>query len=83
LFASIRKGDIPAEGEYGAYSSMTSILGRMATYSGREVKWQEALTSPLVISPVETFRSFEDKPPVLPNADLTYAIATPGVTKVL
>ncbi|MGV2339312.1 MAG UNVERIFIED_CONTAM: hypothetical protein LVR18_36645 [Planctomycetaceae bacterium] len=47
------------------------------------MKWQEALTSPLVISPVETFRSFEDKPPVLPNADLSYAIATPGVTKVL
>jgi predicted dehydrogenase len=83
LFAAIRKGDIPAEGEYGAYSSMTSILGRMATYSGREVSWQDALTSPLVISPVETFRSFDDKPPVLPNADLSYTIATPGVTKVL
>ncbi len=83
LFASIRKGDIPNEGEYGAYSSMTSILGRMATYSGREVTWDEALKSDVCISPVEQYKSFMDTPPILPNADMTYPIPTPGVTKVL
>lgn len=83
LFAAIRRGEIPNEGEYGAYSSMTSILGRMATYSGREVSWTEALNSNLVISPVEKFTSFNDTPPIVPNADLTYPIPTPGVTKVL
>ncbi len=82
LFAKIRKGDIPNEGEYGAYSSMTSVLGRMATYSGREISWADALASGS-ISPVETFHSFNDTPPILPNADLTYPIPTPGVTKVL
>jgi predicted dehydrogenase len=83
LFASIRRGEIPNEGEYGAYSSMTSILGRMATYSGREVSWAEALNSNLVISPVEKFTSFNDTPPIVPNAELIYPIPTPGVTKVL
>jgi predicted dehydrogenase len=83
LFAAIRRGEIPNEGEYGAYSSMTSILGRMATYSGVEVSWNEALNSNLVISPVEKFHSFNDTPPILPRADMTYPIPTPGVTKVL
>jgi len=83
LFASIRRGEIPNEGEYGAYSSMTSILGRMATYSGREVSWTEALNSNLVISPVEKFTGFNDTPPIVPNAELIYPIPTPGVTKVI
>jgi len=83
LFASIRRGEIPNEGEYGAMSSMMSVLGRMATYSGREISWDEALNSNLSISPVEKFHSFDDTPPVLPNADMTYPIPTPGVTKVL
>ena len=83
LFAAIRRGDIPNEGEYGAYSTMTAILGRMATYSGREIRWDEALASQIVVSPVEQFHSFDDKPPVLPNDDMTYPIPTPGITKVL
>lgn len=83
LFASLRRGEIPNEGEYGAMSSMMSILGRMATYSGREIGWEEALNSNLSISPVEKFHSFDDTPPILPNADMTYPIPTPGVTKVL
>lgn len=83
LFAQIRRGEIPNEAEYGAYSSMTSILGRMATYSGREVGWDEALKSDVCISPVEQYHSFDDTPPILPNPDMTYPIPTPGVTKVL
>lgn len=83
LFASIRRGEIPNEGEYGAMSTMMSVLGRMATYSGREIGWEEAINSNLNISPVEKFHSFDDMPPVMPNADLTYAIPTPGATKVL
>lgn len=83
LFASIRRGEIPNEGEYGAMSTMMSVLGRMATYSGREIGWEEAINSNLSVSPVEQFHSFDDAPPVMPNADLTYAIPTPGATKVL
>jgi predicted dehydrogenase len=83
LFAQIRRGEIPNEGDYGALSSMTSVLGRMATYSGREIRMDEALASELVVSPVDQFHSFDDTPPVLPNADLTYAIPMPGKAKVL
>jgi len=83
LFAALRRGDIPNEAEYGAYSTMTSVLGRMATYSGQRIKWKDALASNISVSPVEKFHSFSDTPPVVPNADMTYPIPTPGVTKVL
>ncbi len=42
LFANLRKGERPNEGDYGALSSMTSIFGRMATYSGQMLKWDDA-----------------------------------------
>jgi predicted dehydrogenase len=83
LFAVLRKGERPNEAEYGALSSMTAIFGRMATYSGEKIGWEESLNSELVISPVDTFTSFDDTPPVLPNADGFYPVPMPGVTKVI
>jgi hypothetical protein len=78
LFASIRRGEPYSEAEYGALSSMTSILGRMATYSGKVVTWKEALASNLSLSPKEY--DFKAAPPVLPGPDGLYAAAVPGVT---
>jgi predicted dehydrogenase len=84
LFAMIRSGNITYnEGEFGALSTMTSILGRMCTYSGEMIKWDDALNSELVVSPVEKYHSFEDTPPVTPREDGTYAIPTPGLTKTV
>jgi myo-inositol 2-dehydrogenase/D-chiro-inositol 1-dehydrogenase len=83
LFADIRAGKIADEGEWGAKSTMTAILGRMATYSGQPIKWEDALKSDVVISPVEKYTSFEDEPPTKPNADGYYARPVPGKTKVV
>src|SRR5688572_19530331 len=44
LFAAIAKGEYKfADAELGAKSTMTSILGRLATYSGQVVEWDAAL----------------------------------------
>jgi predicted dehydrogenase len=83
LFAVLRKGERPNEGEYGALSTMTSIFGRMATYSGEMLKWDEALNSELVIAPVDSITSFNDPPPVLPDEHGNYPVPLPGITKVL
>ncbi|MEZ6121765.1 MAG: Gfo/Idh/MocA family oxidoreductase [Planctomycetaceae bacterium] len=83
LFADFRSGKRPNEGEYGAMSTMTSILGRMCSYSGQEIKMADALASELVISPIDQFTSMQDTPPVLPNEDMSYNIPMPGITKVL
>ncbi|HSH94687.1 MAG TPA: Gfo/Idh/MocA family oxidoreductase, partial [Roseimicrobium sp.] len=47
LFEAIRKNTPYNELEYGATSSMTSVLGRLATYSGKEVEWDAAIQSPI------------------------------------
>ncbi len=45
FFAAIRAGAPFNEGSMVAESTLTAILGRMATYSGKEVTWQQALAS--------------------------------------
>ncbi len=80
LFAAIAKGEYKfADAENGARSTMTSILGRMATYSGQVVTWDKALTSAMDIQP--KIYAWDAAPPVLPGADGYYPIAVPGVTK--
>ena len=64
-------------------STMTAILGRMCTYSGKEIKMADALASELVVSPIDKYTSMTDTPPVLPNDDMTYNIPMPGITKVM
>ncbi|TXN34947.1 Gfo/Idh/MocA family oxidoreductase [Flagellimonas hymeniacidonis] len=81
LFASIRNKEVINNGEYGAKSTMTAILGRMATYSGKVVTWEEAMKSELSLVPEEL--SWDANPPVMPNDDGSYPIPIPGKTVVL
>lgn len=81
LFASIRSGNPINEAEAGAKSSLTAILGRMCTYSGKVVTWDEAMKSPVNLAPDEF--SLDATPKSLPGADGMYALAVPGITKVV
>ncbi|MDB5297772.1 MAG: oxidoreductase domain protein, partial [Phycisphaerales bacterium] len=81
LFAAIR-GDKPYnEGDYGASSTMTAIFGRMATYSGQELKYADALAKGVDLMPKQF--AFDAEPPVKPGKDGLYPSALPGQTKVL
>jgi hypothetical protein len=51
-------------------------MGRMATYSGQELTWDQALNSQLALRP-EAY-SFDAKPPSVPDSDGRYPIAIPG-----
>ncbi len=80
LFAAIAKGEYKfADAENGAKSTMTSILGRMATYSGKLVEWDKALNCGLNLQP--TAYSWDTLPKSLPDANGQYKIAVPGITK--
>lgn len=81
LFESIRNGGVIANGENGAKSTMSAILGRMATYSGKVVKWDEAMASDLALVPDQL--TWDSPAPVQPNADGMYTIPMPGKTTVL
>jgi len=80
LFAAIAKGEFKfTDAENGARSTMTSILGRMATYSGQVIEWDKAINSGIDIHP--KVYDWNALPPVVPDADGFYPIAVPGVTK--
>lgn len=71
LFASIRRGEPINNGQYMANSTLLAILGRMATYTGQEITWEQALNSQERLGP-ESYQWDEAPEPV---------VAVPGVTK--
>lgn len=80
LFAAIAKGEYKfADAENGAKSTMTSILGRMATYSGQVIEWDKAINSGIDIHP-KTY-DWNAETPVVPDSDGLYKIPVPGVTR--
>lgn len=81
MFAALRRGEIYNEADYGAKSSFTAILGRMATYSGKLLRWDEALATGEDLSPASY--DFAATPPVVPDANGFYPVPVPGKTEVL
>ena len=59
MFADLRNGLLPNETEYGAKSTMTAIFGRMATYSGQEIHWDDAINSKISLADVEAIQANE------------------------
>jgi hypothetical protein len=75
-FEAIRK-DLPYdETEFGAKSTLTAIMGRMAAYSGKIVDWETALNSSFTLAP--EIHSLQDAAPVLPDAHGLYALPAAG-----
>ena len=81
LFESIRNGGVIADAENGAKSTMSAIIGRMATYSGKVIKWDEAMQSNIDLAPDDL--TWDSPAPVQPNADGSYNIPKPGETVVI
>ncbi len=73
LFDSIRHGKALNNGDYMAHSTLLAIMGRMATYTGQEVTWQQALQSKEKLGPSEYQWGDIPTPP----------IAQPGVTRLI
>ena len=82
LFDAVVKGEYRyADAENAAKSTLTAIMGRMATYSGQLIEWDAALNSELSLMPKRY--AWDAEPPVLPNKEGFYPVAVPGETKVL
>lgn len=70
LFASIRSGNPRNDGHYMTYSTMLAIMGRMATYTGQTITWDQAMNSQEDLTP-----------PKYEWGDLPVAqVAMPGIT---
>jgi myo-inositol 2-dehydrogenase / D-chiro-inositol 1-dehydrogenase len=81
LVRAIRDDSPHNEGYYGADSSFTAVLGRMATYSGQVVKWDDAVAGGPDEMPAQL--AWDADPPVLPDADGGYesSVPQPGTYK--
>ena len=78
LIAALGRGEIYNEGEYGAHSTFTAILGREACYSGKVVKWDELLAKGRELAPGIDDYNLETTPPVVRGEDDKYPIPVPG-----
>jgi len=77
LIRAIREGTKLNDGWHAADSSFTGVLGRMATYSGKIVRWDEAVERGPSEMP-QRF-AFDADPPVMPDKDGNYPMPIPGV----
>jgi len=81
LFASIRNNEVINQAENGAKSTFTAIMGRMATYTGNMITWDEAMKSDKVLMPEQI--TWESTPPVVPGPDGNYPIPMPGQSQTV
>jgi predicted dehydrogenase len=78
LFAAIRNNTPHNETETGATATMTAILGRMATYTGRTVTWDEGAKSEKTLMPAKIV-DWNTMPLTLPDASGAYKLPLPGL----
>ncbi|NMC19800.1 MAG: Gfo/Idh/MocA family oxidoreductase [Thermogutta sp.] len=79
LFHSIRAGEPINNGIYMARSTMMAIMGRMATYTGQRLTWEQATQSEENLSP--SSYDWNATPPIMLDAEGRYPVAIPGITK--
>ena len=80
MIESLMAGEIYNEGEYGAKSTFTAILGREACYSGQVLKWDDLLAKGTELAPGIDNYTLDTPPPpaALPGEDGRYPVAVPG-----
>lgn len=81
LVAAIRKNEPLNDGWHAAASTFTAILGRMATYSGQVVRWDDAVQYGPAEIPADLAFAWAANPPVVPDKDGNYPMAVPGQYK--
>ena len=81
FFNAVANGPYVNNTEYGAKSTLTTILGRMASHSGQDIRLEEALTSGVAMVPEKL--SWDAKMPAEPGPDGNYDVAVPGKTKAI
>jgi predicted dehydrogenase len=81
FFDSIINNKHQNDTEWGANSTLTTIMGRMAMHSGQILHMDEVLKSKRSILPAQL--SWEAQMPDVPDETGSYPIPMPGITNVL
>jgi len=78
LFENIRTGKVRNDADYAAHSTMMGVMGRMASYTGQVISWEQAMNSQETLVPDNI--TWTTQPPVKPDEDGWYPVAIPGTT---
>ncbi|MDF1841115.1 MAG: Gfo/Idh/MocA family oxidoreductase [Rubripirellula sp.] len=78
LIEALMRGEIYNEGEYGAKSTFTAILGREACYSGKVIKWDDLLAKGKELAPGIDNYTLDTPPPTMPDENGLYPVPVPG-----
>ena len=57
---------------------MTAIMGRLATYTGKIIKWDDAINSNVQLCNVDELKNMESKAPLYPDEQGQYWYPKPG-----
>ena len=79
FFENIRTGKVRIDAEYAAHSTLMGIMGRMATYTGQVITWDQVMNSQEKLVPDNL--TWETQPPVMPDEEGWYPVAIPGTTQ--
>ena len=83
FFKAIRSGNPINSGDYMVRSTLMGIMGQISCYTGKEVTWDQAVSSDFLYAPKPEDVRAAMEPPVKPDSNGIYPVLTPGVTKLL
>ncbi len=86
LIDAVVSGKPINSGYHMANSTMSTVLGQIACYSGKATNWDEVAKSDFQFGPPPDEASFDTPPPVKPDKpgpDGNYPLPIPGITKLI
>jgi predicted dehydrogenase len=81
LFAAIRAGEPPTNGDYMARSTLITVMGQLSCYTGQEVTWEQVSQSDLCYAPRPEDCHDGMEAPTNLASDNAYPVPIPGQTR--
>jgi predicted dehydrogenase len=83
LFKAIRSGNPVNNGGYMTRSTMTTVMGQISCYTGKEVTWDKINSSDFYYPPKPEDCHDDMDPPVKLGPNGSYPVPKPGYTKMI
>jgi predicted dehydrogenase len=83
FLAALRAGKTINDGDYMARSTMISLLGQLACYTGKKLTWEQINESSFSYPPKDGRIDFTIEPPVKPGPHGIYSVPVPGKTELV
>lgn len=83
LIDAVRDNSPINSGYHMTDSTMITVLGQIACYTGKATKWQDVQKSDFRFGPAPEQSSFEIEPPVKPDATGNYPLPKPGFENLM